>query len=196
MRQIVLMISVSLDGFIEGPRREIDWHVVDDELHQHFNDQLRDAGAFLDGRVTYELMAGVWPTADADPAASPTVVEFARIWRAMPKIVYSRTLERAPWNATVVRDVIPDDVRALKARPGGDLFVGGADLAATFMREGLIDEYRIYVHPVVLGAGKPLFAASATRTALRLGETRRFGNGVVLLQYARQPERATDQDAA
>jgi dihydrofolate reductase len=172
------MISVSLDGLIEGPNREIDWHMVDDELHQHFNDQLRDAGAFLDGRVTDELMAGVWPTADADPAASLIVVEFARIWRAMPKIVYSRTLERAPWNATVVRDVIPEDVMELKARAGGDLFVGGADLAATFMRQGLIDEYRIYVHPVVLGAGKPLFPVSATRIrtpARRRPEVRQRG---------------------
>jgi dihydrofolate reductase len=137
-------------------------------------------------------MADYWSTADADPAASDPVVEFARIWREMPKIVYSRTLDRAGWNTTVVRDVIPAAVMALKVRPGGDLFVGGADLAATFMREHLIDEYRIYVHPVVLGAGKPLFAAGGPRVTLRLTQARTFRNGVVLLRY----ERPADQRAA
>jgi dihydrofolate reductase len=191
VRRVVLMISVSLDGFIEGPNREIGWHLVDDELHRHFNDELRDAGAFLDGRITYELMADYWPTADADPAASDPVVEFARIWREMPKIVYSRTLDRAGWNTTVARDVIPAHIMALKVLPGGDLFVGGADLAATFMREHLIDEYRIYIHPVVLGAGKPLFAAGGPKVTLRLTQARTFRNGVVLLRY----EHLADQSA-
>jgi len=191
MRRVVLLISISLDGFIEGPNREIDWHVVDDELHRHFNDELRDAGAFLDGRVTYELMAAAWPTADADPTAPAPAVEFARIWRAMPKIVYSRTLARADWNTTVVREVVSQDVLDLKARPGGDLFLGGADLAATFMGLDLIDEYRIYIHPVVLGAGKPLFAGSTTRTALRLVRSQTFASGVVLLRYTRPPGQLT-----
>jgi dihydrofolate reductase len=185
MRKIVLMMSVSLDGFIEGPNREIDWHLVDDELHSHFNQQLSTMGAFLNGRVTYELMAGFWPTADTDPQSTAPMVEFARIWRDMPKVVYSRTLERADWNATVVRDVVPDEVMELKAQPGGDLALGGAHLAAAFMRYDLIDEYRIYVHPVVIGKGKPLFPASDTRIHLRLAETRTFGNGVVLLRYQR-----------
>jgi dihydrofolate reductase len=85
------------------------------------------------------------------------MVEFARIWRDMPKIVFSRTLERADWNATVVRDVVPEEIRELKAQPGGDMALGGADLAAAFMRHDLIDEYRLYVHPIVIGRGKPLF---------------------------------------
>jgi dihydrofolate reductase len=185
VRKIILFMSVSLDGFFEGPNREIDWHHVDDELHAHFNEQLGTMGAFLDGRVTYELMAEFWPTADADPQAPAPVAEFARIWRDMPKIVYSRTLERADWNATVVQDVVVEEVLELKAKPGGDLMLGGADLAATFMRHGLIDEYRIYVHPIVLGQGKSLFQPSETRIDLRLTETRTFGNGVVLLRYQR-----------
>jgi len=185
MRKVVLLLSVSLDGFIEGPNREIDWHLVDEELHDHFNEQLSTMGAFLDGRVMYELMAEFWPTADQDPSSTPAMVEFARIWRDMPKIVYSRTLERADWNATVVRDVVPEEVMALKAQPGGDLALGGADIAAAFMRHDLIDEYRIYVHPVVIGGGKPLFPPSHTMTALELVETRTFGNGVVLLRYQR-----------
>ncbi|MPZ27252.1 MAG: dihydrofolate reductase [Micromonosporaceae bacterium] len=185
MRKIILMMSVSVDGFFEGPDRELDWHLVDDELHSHFNEQLSAMGAFLSGRVTYELMAGFWPTADQDPASTGPFVEFARIWRDMPKVVYSRTLERADWNATVVRDVVVEEVRELKAQPGGDLVLGGADLAATFMRHDLIDEYRLYVHPVVIGQGRPLFRPSDLTIGLRLAETRTFGNGVVLLRYQR-----------
>jgi dihydrofolate reductase len=179
------MMSVSLDGYIEGPSRDIGWHQVDDELHSHFNEQLKGMGAFLDGRVTYELMAGFWPTADADPASTPPMVEFARIWREMPKIVYSKTLQRADWNTTILRDVVPEEIARLKAKPGGDLALGGADLAASFMRHDLIDEYRIYVHPILIGKGKPLFPASSDRIPLKLAETRTFGNGVVLLRYQR-----------
>lgn len=185
MRKIVLMMSVSVDGFIEGPDRQIDWHMVDDELHRHFNERLRAMGAFLNGRVTYELMAGFWPTADSDPAGTGPMVEFAGIWRDMPKIVFSRTLERADWNTTIMRDVDVDEITALKAQPGGDLALGGSDLAAAFRRHDLIDEYRIYVHPVLIGRGKPLFQASDARTDLELAETRAFGNGVVLLRYER-----------
>jgi dihydrofolate reductase len=185
MRKIVLMMSVSVDGFIEGPERQIDWHMVDDELHSHFNEQLGAMGAFLNGRVTYELMAGFWPTADSDPASTGPMAEFAGIWRDMPKIVFSRTLERAGWNTTIVRDVVVEDIMALKTEPGGDLALGGADLAAAFRRHDLIDEYRLYVHPVLIGRGKPLFQASDVTTPLQLAETRAFGNGVVLLRYER-----------
>jgi dihydrofolate reductase len=160
MRKIIVMMSVSLDGFIEGLDRELDWHMVDDELHSHFNEQLSAMGAFLNGRITYELMAGFWPTADTDPSSTGPMVEFARIWRDMPKMVFSRTLERADWNTTVIRDVVAEDVMELKAQPGGDLALGGADLAAAFMRHDLIDEYRLYVHPIVIGRGKPLFQPS------------------------------------
>ncbi len=103
----------------------------------------------------------------------------------MPKTVYSRTLERADWNTTIVREVVVEEVMALKARPGGDLALGGADLAATFMRLDLIDEYRLYVHPVLLGRGKPLFGSLDARVALELAGTRTFGNSVVLLRYQR-----------
>jgi dihydrofolate reductase len=185
MRKVIYMISISVDGFIEGPNREIDWHMVDDELHRHFNEQLSVMGAFVSGRVTYELMAGFWPTADADPSVAEPMREFAGIWRDMPKIVFSRTLERADWNTTVVRDFVAEDIRRLKAEPGGDLVIGGPDLAATFMRHDLVDEYRIYVHPVIIGRGKPMFLSPDFKAALRLVETRAFGNGVVLLRYQR-----------
>ncbi|MFI9355532.1 dihydrofolate reductase family protein [Streptomyces lydicus] len=196
MRKIVLMMSVSLDGFFEGPDRELDWHLVDDELHRHFNEQLAAMGAFLSGRVTYELMAGYWPTADADPSAGAPEAEFAAIWREMPKIVYSRTLPRADWNTTIAREVDVDEIEALKARPGGDLALGGADLAASFLRHDLVDEYRLYVHPVVLGRGRPLFPSADTRTGLTLTGTRTFGNGVVLLHYRRQARGRSRQESA
>lgn len=183
MSNVVLTMAVSLDGYFEGPNREIDWHQVDEELHRHMNEWLAAAGAFLEGRVSYELMASVWPAADRDPASTPAMAEFARIWLDMPKIVYSRTLERADWNTTVVREVVPADVVALKEQAAGDLVVGGADLAATFLRHDLIDEFRFYVNPVVLGAGRPLFAPGTAPRQLRLVENHTFGNGVVLLRY-------------
>ncbi|WP_371478251.1 dihydrofolate reductase family protein [Kitasatospora sp. NBC_00315] len=185
MRKIVLSMSVSLDGFFEGPDREIDWHLVDDELHRHFNEQCGVMGAFLEGRVTHELMAAFWPTADADPTAPEPVAEFAALWRDMPKIVFSRTLERADWNTEIRREVVAEEIRALKEQPGGDLAVGGAELAAEFRRLDLIDEYRIYVHPVLLGRGRALFGPADGLVGLSLLETRAFGSGVVLLRYGR-----------
>ncbi|WP_259678318.1 dihydrofolate reductase family protein [Arthrobacter oryzae] len=179
-----MMMSVSLDGFFEGPGRDISWSLVDDELHRHFNEQCRAMGAFMHGRVTHELMADFWPTADQDPDNSAPMVEFAGIWRDMPKFVFSRTLTQAGWNATVIDDVVPEHIAELKAQPGGDIGLGGANLAAAFMRHGLVDEFRIYVHPVVLGQGRPLFEAPDVRMNLRLEETRTFGNGVVLLRYS------------
>ena len=189
MRKIIFMMSVSLEGYFEGPDHELDWQLIDDELHWHFNEELGAMGAFLDGRVTYELMAEYWPTADRDPASSAPVAEFARIWRDMPKIVFSRTLERADWNTTVVPRLGTDEVMELKAQPGGDLVVGGADLAAAFMRRDLIDEYRLYVHPVLIGQGRRLFEQSDSKINLRLAETRTFSNGVVLLRYERPEAR-------
>jgi dihydrofolate reductase len=177
------MMQVSVDGYFEGPDRELDWGLVDEPLHQHFNDELGAMSAFLGGRVTWELMAAYWPTADADPSANAVEKEFAGIWRDMPKIVYSTTLERADWNTTIARSVVPADVLALKALPGGDMVLGGAELGAEFARLGLVDEYRLYVHPVVLGRGRPLFPSSDTPVGLTLLEARVFDNGVVLLRY-------------
>jgi dihydrofolate reductase len=184
MGKVVVFMSVSLDGFIEGQGQRIDWHRVDDELHRHFNEQLRDMGGFLHGRVTYDLMAAFWPTADADPANAGAVAEFAGIWRDKPKIVYSRTLEHAGWNTKIAHDVAPGEVRALTAEVG-DVSVGGADLVSAFRELDLIDEYRVYVHPVLVGRGKRLFADADAETDLELLESRAFGNGVVLLRYAR-----------
>jgi len=177
-------MSISLDGFYAGPNEELDWQLIDEELHQHFNDEARAMGAFLDGRVTHELMVDYWPTADADPDSPPEIAEFAGIWRDMPKVVYSTTLEHADWNTTIRRDVDPDEIERMRSESGGDLGVGGAVLARSFVRHDLIDELRIYVHPVAISRGRSLFPLSDRPLALTLLETRRFTSGVVLLRYA------------
>ncbi len=187
MNKIVSSISVSLDGFFEGDDRDIEWHSVDEEVHQHFNDYLRTAGAFVEGRVTYQLMEEFWPTADQDPANDGPMAEFAGIWRDMPKYVYSRTLESVGPGATLLREVDRDEVCAVRDAAAGDLIVGGADLVETFRRLDLVDEYRVYVHPVLLGRGRPFFGEAADRQGLRLLESRTFGNGVVLLRYETDP---------
>jgi dihydrofolate reductase len=185
MSKVILFVQVSLDGFFEGPKKEIDWSMVDDELHTHVNEVLKTLGGFLSGRVAYELMAGYWPTADADPASPLFVKEFAQIWRDMPKVVYSKTLASAGWNTTIARDVVREEVEALKLHANGDLIVGGGNLGAAFMAQDLVDEVRIYVHPIRIGVGNHLFHPSKERVLLRLIETRAFGNGVVLLRYER-----------
>jgi dihydrofolate reductase len=183
MGVIRVHMALSLDGYFEGPDHDLSWHRVDAELHQHFNDVLRPSRAFVSGRVTYELMASYWPTADADHDAEPQEREFAGIWRETPKVVYSRTLESAAWGTEVQREVDPAAVRALAEE--GDLVVGGADLAATFFRESLVDQVWLYVMPVVIGAGRRLFA-SGQALDLKLLGSQAFGNGVVELRYAVQ----------
>jgi dihydrofolate reductase len=155
-------------------------------LHQHFNDLERTIDTNFYGRRLYEIMAGFWPTADQDPAAPQYVIEYARIWRATPKVVFSRTLDQVAWNSRLVRGNIAEEVNKLKAQPGGYMNVGGAELASAFMQLGLIDEYRIYVNPVILGGGKPMFRPLPNRINLQLVETHTFGSGVVLLRYESQ----------
>ena len=184
MRTIIVHMGLSLDGFFEGPDHDISWHHVDEALHAHFNENLASMSAFLMGRVTYGLMEEYWPGADDDPENPPTMQEFAGTWRAVPKIVFSRTLEQVGPNATLRSEVDPEEIRALKEQPGGDMTVGGVDLVDTFRRLDLVDEYRLYVNPVVLGRGRRLFETADSQTELELVETRGFGNGVVLLRYA------------
>ena len=186
MRKVIYAMNVSLDGFVEGPNRELDWSTPDEEVHRFWNDQARETGAFLYGRRLYELMADFWPTADQDPSAPDYVVEFARIWRDTPKIVFSKTLETVDSNSRLIRDNIAEEVTKLTSQPGKDMEVGGPTLASTFMRLGLIDEYRPVIHPYVLGAGTPFFPALDNAISLRLVETRTFGSGVVYLRYQTQ----------
>lgn len=184
MGRVVYSMSVSLDGFAETSSRSLDWVRVDEELHSFFNDEARGVSAFLYGRRMYELMAGYWPTAEADPTATPAELDFARIWLATPKIVFSRTLDRVGWNSRLVRGDPAEEVARLRAQPGFDMGVGGPTLAATLLRHGLIDEVRLYVNPVVLGGGTPFLPPVDKRIELDLLETRRFASGVASLRYA------------
>ena len=188
MGRLIYGMSVSLDGFVETPSRSLDWVQVDEELHSFFNDQARGVSASLYGRRMYELMVDYWPTAESDPAATPAMLEFARIWRDMPKVVFSRTLQEVGWNSRLVRGDPVEEVARLKAQPGFDMDVGGPTIAAPLIRAGLVDEYRLFVQPVILGAGTLLLPALADRIGLRLIESRTFGSGVVYLRYERISE--------
>ncbi len=182
MRKLIYSMTVSLDGFIAGPDGEIDWSAPDEGLHRFHNRKTRELGAHLCGRKLYEEML-YWETADEDPSAPEHALEFARIWQDLPKIVFSRTLERVEGNARLVREGGAEEVAKLKEQPGKDLAVGGAGLASTVMKLGLIDEYRLFVSPVVLGGGTPYFPALDKTINLRLVETRTFGSRVVYVRY-------------
>jgi dihydrofolate reductase len=184
MTKVIYSMGVSLDGFIAGPKGEIDWSAPDEELHRFHNQQTRELGAHFCGRRLYEEMV-YWETADQNPSAGEPELEFARIWQNLPKIVFSTTLEKVEGNARLVREGVAEEVAKLKDQPGKDLAVGGAGLASTFTRLGLIDEYRLFVSPVVLGGGTPYFPALEERINLELIETRTFGSRVVYLRYLR-----------
>jgi dihydrofolate reductase len=185
MARLVYMQSVSLDGFIETPDHQIDWTAPNAELEQVILDDAKQVSVLLHGRRTYDLMAAYWPTADATPSVPPFVAAFARIWRDTPKVVFSRSPREVAWNSRLVTSDAVRVVEALKAEHRGEIWIGGADLAATFVRCGLIDEYRVNVRPVVLGAGTRHLPAIDHRIALRLIEPpKAFSDGAVRLRYA------------
>jgi dihydrofolate reductase len=192
VRKLIYSMMMSLDGFIERPPTGhagpndpnlLDWVIIDEELHSFANDEARESGAFLYGRRLYENMAAFWPTADTLPDMPAYVLDFAHIWKPKPKIVFSKTLEAVEWNSRLVRGNVAEEIARLKEEPGGYLAVGGANLAASLIDLGLIDEYRLIVHPVVIGSGTPFFPPLRNTINLRLLETRTFGSGVVYLRY-------------
>jgi dihydrofolate reductase len=184
MRKLIYSMGVSLDGFIAGPGGDIEWTAPDEELHRFHNEQARELGVHLCGRRLYETMV-YWETADQDPSLPDVMVEFAPIWQALPKVVFSRTLRQVQGNARLATDSVADEVSKLKRQDGKDVAVGGAGLASGLIELDLIDEYRLFVSPVVLGAGTPYFPALEKRIDLELVETRTFGGGVVYLRYRR-----------
>jgi dihydrofolate reductase len=183
MGKLIYMLNVSLDGYVETPEHGLDWTVIDEELHGWFNDQTRRLDASLYGRRMYDLMAAYWPMADEDPTATPVEREFAQIWKRMPKIVFSSTLQAVDWNSRLVRGDVGEELTKLRAEFAGDLDVGGATLASAFIRRGLVDEYRLVVHPVILGAGTPFFPQLDSSVQLRLTDSHRFESGVTYLAY-------------
>lgn len=181
MRKLFVFNLVTLDGYFEGSNREIDWHNVDAEFNEYAIDMLNSVDTLIFGRVTYELMASYWPTADAIKN-DPIVAEMIN---ALPKIVFSKTLEKAEWNNTrIVKADIEEEIKKMKKHPGKDMaLLGSGSILSQFARQGLMDEYRIMVNPIVLGDGKPLFKGLKDRLNLKLTKTRTFGNGNVLLYY-------------
>jgi dihydrofolate reductase len=184
MRTVIYSMSVSLDGFIAGPDGDIGWTAPDQELFRFHVEQTREVSAHLCGRGLYEEML-VWETAEA-PRFGPDELEFARIWKAIPKVVFSATLEQVQGNARLASDDVAGQVAKLKEAPGeGVVAVGGAGLAATLIKLDLIDEYRLFVIPVVVGSGTSYFPALDRPIELELLETRTFGSRVLYLRYLR-----------
>ena len=183
MRKLIYAMSVSLDGYIEATNGDLRWSDPDEELHKHFNEQETMIDIHLYGRRLYENMAAYWPTADENPSAPKVEIEYARIWKDMKKIIFSKTLKKVGWNSQLVSENIAEEVNRLKAQPGKDMSVGGAEIASAFMQLGLIDEYWLYLRPIILGGGKPMFRELHDKINVKLVETRTFGSGVVLLRY-------------
>jgi dihydrofolate reductase len=183
MGKLMYTLNVSLDGFIETSEHGLDWALVDDELHTWFNDRMRPLAGSLYGRRLYEVMSAYWPTAESDPAATETEREFARIWNATPRFVFSNTLKSVDFNSRLVAGDVGERLAEIRAEVSGDLEVGGPTLASAFIERGLVDEFGLVVHPVVLGSGRPYFPALSAPLPLRLVETHRFASGVVYLGY-------------
>jgi dihydrofolate reductase len=181
MRKLAVFNLMTLDGYIAGPGGDISWHNVDDEFQELATSVSNSGNTLLFGRVTYELMAGFWPT----PEAIKTDPIVAAGMNKAEKIVFSRTLQKADWtNTRLVKDDMLIEVRRLKQGSGKDLTVlGSGSIVAQLAQEGLIDEYQVLLNPVVLGKGKTMFEGIKSRLALKLVSTRTFGNGNVLLSY-------------
>jgi dihydrofolate reductase len=179
---IYSMGGVSADGYIVGPDGKFDWTAPDEELHRFHNERVGALGGHLLGRRLYETML-YWETVDEDPATPDFAREFASIWRALPKVVFSRTLDSVEGaNTTLARGDLATELTALWESVQGDVEVGGAGLAAEAARLDLIDEYRLFVHPVAVGGGTPFFPRDH-RVDMELVETRTFMSRVVYLRY-------------
>jgi dihydrofolate reductase len=186
MRKLIYSLTVSLDGYIAGTDGAIDWSVPDEELFRFHTQHVQEIGVHLCGRGLYETMV-YWETAEESPLAAEEV-EFAQLWKALPKVVFSTTLQSVVGNTRLASGGVGEEVSRLKEQPGKDIGVGGAGLARACMKLGLIDEWRLFVSPVLLGGGTPYFPTLDERVNLELVETKTFGSRVVYLRYRRAPE--------
>ena len=183
MGKLIYLMNVSLDGFIETPDRSLEWSTVDEELHTWFNDRVRQSDLEIYGRRMWEAMGGYWPTGESDPEATEAMREFAQVWNATPKVVFSSSMTSIEHGARLARGDVGDEYAKLRQEFSGDIGVSGPTTAAQFIERGLVDEFHLVVHPVVLGAGTPYFPSLAKPIGLRLIETRTFSSGVVYLGY-------------
>ncbi|TQJ59540.1 dihydrofolate reductase [Arthrobacter sp. SLBN-83] len=183
MRKLAFGMNVSLDGYIAAPGDDIGWSTPSNELFQWWSDRVAATGLSLYGRKLWETMSSHWPTADQQPGATPAQVEFAHRWRDMPKVVFSSTISTVDWNTRLVAGDAVTEISRLKAGEGGSMDISGATLAAAAMRAGLIDEYVMVTHPVLVGGGTPFFTVLDNWVNLSLLETRTFPGGVLLASY-------------
>ena len=181
MRKLIMQMNISLDGFADHTVA-----IADDELHEFASEMLDRQDIALFGRVTYQLMEGYWPIVHQDPKETKSVIEFARKFNAMPKMVFSSTIQNATWNNTqLIKEDLVQKVMELKQQSGKFISIGGLRVSQELMRHGLIDEYWLLVHPIVAGKGKRLFNG-LERINLKLMNTRAFKSGVMVLHYEKK----------
>jgi dihydrofolate reductase len=183
MRKLIFAMNVSLDGYVAAPGGDLGWSAPSDELFQWWSDRVGATGLALYGRRLWENMSSHWPTADQQPGVIPAHAQYARRWRDMPKVVFSSTLSAVEWNARLVTGDAVAEISRLKTGDGGPIDINSATLAAAAMRAGLIDEYAIVTHPVLVGGGTPFFTALDNWVNLNLVETRPFPGGVLMTRY-------------
>ncbi|MFF9094175.1 dihydrofolate reductase family protein [Streptomyces sp. NPDC014802] len=183
MRSVTYSMSVSLDGYIVGPDGGFDWSEPDEEVFRFWIDDIRNVGVHLLGRRLYETML-YWETADEDPSLDDANREWTALWKPLPKVVFSTTLSEVQGHARLASGTVAEEIERLRAEPGeGEIAIGGATLAAEAAAAGLIDEYRIMVHPVLVGGGIPYFPRDERRVNLELVETRTFPSQIVYLRH-------------
>jgi dihydrofolate reductase len=183
MGKVIYLMNVSLDGYVEAPDHSLDWASTDDELHSWFNERLRSTEVSMYGRRLFEVMNAHWPTAESDPEATGPMLEFGRIWNAKPKVVVSSSMQEAPPGWRLMSGEPQSILDDLRRDFSGDIEIGGPTLAAGFIRRGLVDEYKLVVHPVILGGGTPYVPDLERPAGLRLLETRTFSTGAVYVGY-------------
>lgn len=186
MSKIISFMHISLDGFVAGPNGEMNWIKVDEELFDHIGKRISETNAALYGRVTYEMMEGYWPTAGDEPNASKHDIEHSRWYNKAHKIVMSKTMKGAELpNTTIISDNLPERINEIKQKADKEILLFGSTTAThTLIQEGLIDGYWLFVNPVILGQGIPLFTGIKEKIKLKLlPTTQQFASGVTELNY-------------
>jgi len=184
MRKIISFMHVSLDGFVAGPNDEMNWITVDEEIFDHIGKRISEGDTALYGRITYEMMEGYWPTAGDSPTASKHDIEHSKWYANVHKVVLSKTIKEDLANTTIISDNLSESINKLKQQPGEDILLFGSPTAThSLMQKNLIDGYWLFVNPVILGKGIPLFVGIKDKIKLKLLSTRQFSSGVTELSY-------------
>jgi len=192
MRKLIAAINMTLDGFCDHTSM-----IADDEIHEHYNELLRNADTLIYGRITYQLMESYWPTVVKEPTGNKSIDEFAVLIDNISKIVFSRTLKHVDWKAArVAKRGIKEEISELKQQPGKDILVGSPSLIVASMNLDLVDEYQLSIQPTVVGRGLPLLKNISERLDLRLLKTKTFGCGAITLYYEKKKARAEKENGA